>query len=184
MTTAPNTHGEILAVMILSTKPLTLRYLAGFNESNRTLQRADLPNHPVWILGHLALTMQRFSMRFDAGPLPDSDFVEGDGRQGDADRFDTESVSKDSTPSADPAHFPTLARAQDIFSTACDRMAAMLRTQPDTRFSEEVPWHDGMQRVDALVARLAFHNGLHAGQLTDLRRAMGLPFVIRPATSR
>ena len=32
--------------------------------------------------------------------------------------------------------------------------------------------------ADALVMRVGFHNGAHAGQILDLRRVLGLPRVI------
>jgi hypothetical protein len=44
---------------------------------------------------------------------------------------------------------------------------------------QAVSWHGGEITLRSLVIRVAFHNGAHAGQLTDLRRALGLERVIR-----
>lgn len=62
-------RAEHLAAALESTRPLLTRFLAGFDEANRTRQPTNLPNHVVWTLGHLALTMLRTADRirgFDA----------------------------------------------------------------------------------------------------------------------
>ena len=131
-----------LALMIRGSAPLLLRFLRGFDESNRTLQRPEMPNHPIWILGHTAFTMARFG-HLAGGPVPnEKDFAPedgSDGAQNSAIRFRADDVMKDSTPVGDP---------------------------------------DDPLRIDALAIRLCFHNGLHAGQLTDLRRSAGFDRVL------
>ncbi len=175
------TPRDLLADSVLSTKTLLARYLTGFDESNRTRQAAALPNHVAWNLGHCALTMHRVANMFlsdppvSAGPLPDSDFIVGDGSCGTASRFDTESVSFGSQPTAEPGHYPTLARSAQIYDAACDRLAAAIRSAPDSKLTQMVKWGAaGMETpLWSLALRMVFHNGFHTGQLADLRRALG-----------
>ena len=71
-----------LALMIRGSAPLLLRFMRGFDESNRTLQRPGMPNHPIWILGHSAFTMARFG-HLAGGPVPnEKDFAPEDGSDG------------------------------------------------------------------------------------------------------
>lgn len=173
-----STRGKTFGQMIRATAPLVTRFCAGFDDSNRTSQAPGLPNHAAWTLGHLALTMHRFAERFDGQPLPASDFITGDGTSGTTERYDTESVCFGSTPINDPAKYPSMERAERVFASAIERLAAALESLSDERFDEEQPWGSGRFTVQDLAVRVAFHNGTHAGQLTDLRRALGLPRVI------
>lgn len=173
-------RADTLAANILTTKPLLLRFAEDFDESMVTKQADGLANHVVWVLGHCALTMQRVGEMFDGVSLPETDFLMGNGTQGDANRFDTESVCIESVPVDDPSMYPNLSRSIEIFSNACDRFADSVRNSPDEKFDEELPWHDGPMPFWKLVARVCFHNGAHAGQLIDLRRALGMGRIIKP----
>ncbi|MEZ6317311.1 MAG: hypothetical protein R3B49_00965, partial [Phycisphaerales bacterium] len=97
-----NARAEILATALDATLPLFERFLAGFDDSNRTKQGPSLPNHAAWTLGHLALYHHRAADRVlghdDPQALPESDFVKGDGHAGDGERFDSESVCYGSHP--------------------------------------------------------------------------------------
>jgi len=174
------TPEDTLAESILSSRDLLLRFLVGFDDDNRTRQTADMPNHVAWTLGHCALTMHRVAERFDGRLLPEGEFVTGDGRAGDARCFDTESVCFGSTPIDAPQQYPALQRAQEIFESACARLAAAAAGAGDAKLEEMVPWATGEIALRTLVLRLAFHNGTHTGQLIDLRRALGLGRVIVP----
>ncbi|MBC7773001.1 MAG: DinB family protein [Pyrinomonadaceae bacterium] len=172
---------DMLADSLLTTKTLMARYLAGFDETNSTSQAPHLPNHPAWILGHCALTMHRVANMFQsdppvsAGPLTSGDFLTGDGTKGDAEHFDSESVSFGSKPLDDPRNYPTYARSVQIFDAACDRLASVIRTGPDAKLDQKVKWGPlGMELpLWSLAMRMVFHNGMHTGQLADLRRALG-----------
>lgn len=164
---------------MLSTKGFLMRFVRGFEESTRTTQAPFLPNHVVWTLGHCALTMNRMAERFDGQPLPDRDFVSGDGGNGTSTQFDTESVCIGSQPVDEPTLYPTLARGIEAYELACDRFAAALRNATDEQLETMVEWHDGTHALWTLVNRVIFHNGTHAGQLVDLRRALRMDRIIR-----
>jgi len=169
------TRQRTLASIVRASAPLLTRYMAGFDETTRVAQAPGLPNHLAWILGHCALTMHRCAEKFDGAPLPSSDFVTGDGGAGDADRFDTESVCFQSTPLPDESLYPTLDRARAIFEAGAERLASTLERATDEQIDASYSWYSSTDDVNELVARMVAHNGTHAGQLTDLRRALGMP---------
>lgn len=170
---------DLLAEAVLMSKPLVLRFLAGFDETNATRQTPTLPNHAVWCLGHLALTMHRVAEKLGGGPPPADAFVSG-GAVGTRDerRFATESVSFNSEPADTPAAYPTLARAVEIFERACDHLASAARNATDAALDAPSPWGAATVPVWTLVLRMLFHNGVHTGQLTDLRRGLGFRRVL------
>jgi hypothetical protein len=168
---------DTIAEAVLSTRHGVTRFLAGFDDSNHTRQAPSLPNHVAWNLGHLALTMHRAAGLIRPGDtLPKSDFVEGGTPSGggDARRFATESVAFGSKPVNDPAQYPGLARCVEIYNGACAAVAAAVRGVPDATLDEVVPWGGGQGLPRWLLAlRMMTHNGMHAGQIADLRRALG-----------
>jgi len=174
------TSQDLLAESIISSRDLLARFVEGFDDANRTKQTRNLPGHVAWILGHCALTMHRVAEACDGRPLPESDFITGDGRAGGAARFDTESVCFDSTPVDEPNRYPTMARCRAIFESACDRLADSVRSASDDALARMMPWGSDAIPFWKMVLRIAFHNGAHTGQIIDLRRALGLGRVIKP----
>ena len=164
---------ELLAESVLNSQMLLKRYLAGFDDSNVVSQPAGLPNHAAWTLGHLACTMGRMIEKLGGPNLAADEFTRG-GEGGSSTRFDPDSVSFGSTPIGDASKYPPLARCVQIFDSACERLAATVRTVPEPMLTGMVPWGNteisGMQGV----IRMVFHNGTHAGQLADIRRALKL----------
>ncbi|MFO0830877.1 MAG: DinB family protein [Phycisphaerales bacterium] len=163
---------DAIAEFILMSKPGTARYLAGFDDTSHTRQGPHLPNHVAWNLGHCALTMHRVCEKADGVGPPDADFISG-GTRGDGGRFATESVAFGSSPTADPGAYPPLARCVEIYHSAIDRTAAAARALPDARLEEVVVWGPIQTPLFLLFLRMGFHNGMHVGQIADLRRAFG-----------
>lgn len=160
--------------------PLLTRYLVGFSDANRTTQAPNLPNHAAWTLGHCAIAMHRLANRLsDTDLFPKADFLR-------AETFDPEhpgestgcfsipSVVFGSTPIDRPALYPRLARAVEIFDAARARLVALVLSKYDDELERAYTWHSSTMTGADLVARITFHNGVHAGQLTDLRRALSL----------
>jgi hypothetical protein len=158
-----------LADAILATKPLAARYFVGFDERTRVAQAPGLPNHLAWCLGHLAHTMHRVAEKFDGRPLPASDLAPAP----TPGAYSADDVCFGSAPTADPARYPPLARCIQIFDAACDRLAASVRALPDARLEEMHPWGKGQSTLREIASRMVFHNGMHVGQIADLRRALG-----------
>lgn len=168
---------DTIAEGVLSTKAGMARYLAGFDDSNHTKQAPHLPNHVAWCLGHCALTMHRACELVRPGhALPDSDFIQGGTKTGGGDgrRFATESVAFGSQPVDDPKQYPSFERCVEVYNRACDALAGAVRAVPDDSLDEEVMWGGRMPiRRWLLALRMMGHNGMHTGQIADLRRALG-----------
>lgn len=172
MATTTFTAQDALADAVLNTKMLLARYLAGFDDTSHTSQAPGLPNHVAWSLGHLALTMHRIAEMIDGAPIPAEDIGDG-GVTGLRGRFDRESVAFGSVPAADAARYPSMARCVEIYNAACDRVAAAVRGASEARLAESVKWGAGTATLGSLAGRMVFHNGMHTGQIADLRRALG-----------
>ena len=169
-------RAHTLAHAARASAPLFSRFLAGFDDTNHTAQAPHLPNHAAWTLAHLALYLNRVAERFDKQPFPASDFA--DDRKAAPDRFDTESCCYGSTPTKDPAGYPPYARCVEIFDNALTRFADAVGDLTDEQLDAQTSWGSGTITIEDLVIRLTAHTALHAGQLTDLRRALGMPGVI------
>lgn len=176
----PRDRKQMLAFFVRSTNGFLTRFLSGFDDRNRTTQGMDLPNHVSWILGHCAMTMHRVAERIDGKPFPPGDFITGDGSQGDTQRYDTAILGFGSTPVDDPILYPPLKRGREIYESACERLATAILNSPDSKLDEPQDWHGGPIPLYMLITRICFHNGTHAGQMTDLRRALHMPNVIVP----
>lgn len=167
-----------LARMIRQSVPLLTRFLRGFDEGNRTSQRPGLPNHPAWILGHCAFTMAKLASLAGGPTPPERDFAPGNFPSSDRlpgttpDRCFIEDIAKDSHPIDDSRRYPSLARATEIFERAASDLANFIESLPPAQLERLIDWNGSPQRIDDMAMRLSFHNGMHAGQLTDLRRAL------------
>lgn len=172
---------DTIAESVLATKQGMARWLAGFDDSNYMKQAPSLPNHIAWTLGHLAVTMHKAAGLVDPRHrLPDSDFIVGGTATGGGDsrRYASASVEPGSQPTADASQYPAYPRCVEIFNHACDALAAAVRAVPDASLDEIVEWHRAMQiQRGLLAARMGFHNGMHIGQIADLRRALGFKSV-------
>lgn len=175
---------DILADAISSSKELFERFLPGFTEENRTRGSELLPNHVIWTLGHISLFMNHLAGMIDGRPLPESDFVQGDGTAGGAERYDTEAIGFGSQPMDDGARYPTLARGRAIHAAAIERLAAAVRGAHARTLSKRIDWAGTKIPLWNLVGRLMFHSGFHAGELADLRRALGFERVIQFKANR
>ncbi len=175
------TAQHVIAEGILSTKQLLSRYTQGFDERSALAQPAGLPNHLIWNLGHLALTMHRAAEKIDGKAPPASDFVAG--ARGNVGAFAIESVAFGSQPAGESGGYPGLARATAIYEAACDRVAGAVRSASDAKLNEQVQW--GMTSVPLFMLglRMMFHNGFHTGQVSDTRRALKMGSVFAGMTS-
>lgn len=171
---------DAIAEAILSTKPLMMRYLAGFTDENHTRQTTVTPNHVAWCLGHSALTMHRLAEKIDGRPLPDADFspTTVDSPDKPPTRYWTESVAFNSHPRDDKKRYPALPRCIAIYEGAVDRLADAVRHADEAKLDTRVPWGPTESPLWLLATRMIFHNGTHTGQIIDLRRGLQMGRVL------
>lgn len=169
---------ETLAQSLRSSSPLLTRYLDGFEDANRTAQAPGIANHAAWTMGHLALVLSRCAQMLDGRGLPEEDFLSADGRGGTAERFDTESVCYGSVPGTDPALYPLWDRCRGVFDAALERTATAFGDSTPERLADSEKWGASEVVMGDLATRMAVHIGMHAGQIIDLRRGLGMGRVV------
>ena len=179
---SPDPRAATLARSLETALPLFTRFLAGFDDSNRTHQAPGIPNHCAWTLGHLALYHHRTADRLlgtdEPQALPADDFVSADGRGGSPDRVDTELVCYGSTPTDDPSLYPGFDRLMQIHDRSWQRLIDTVRSGDASMFDRAIAWGSSSFPGEQLVTRMIVHLGTHAGQICDLRRGLEMPRVI------
>lgn len=175
-----SSRARTLADMIEVSTPLATRFFAGFNDDNRAAQLPNLPNHFAWTIGHCALTMHRVAPLLDGAPLPERDFEEGVEHAGGSPptRFGTEGVAFGSKPVGVAERYPAASVCVGIFERACARLSRAAANADDAQLDQMHPWGAGQLRLADMLIRVNVHNAMHAGQLVDLRRGLGLARVI------
>lgn len=162
-----------VAHQIRYSEGVLLRAASWVRESERCAQAPGLPNHPVWTMGHCALTLIRGADRAQGYtsdmPLENSRWGTG---EADPSRFNIESVGYGSIPVSDGSKYPRWAIAKEIFSAAVARAAEVASGLTADQLEREVSWGSGVITAGDLLVRIGIHNGVHAGQLLDLKRAL------------
>lgn len=161
-----------LAEGVLSTKVLIARYYKGFSDDNHTAQAVGMPNHVAWTLGHLGLTMHRISAHFDGQGLPTADFEEK-GAANTLERFGTETVCFGS-PAPAGGVWPRFERCVAVYEASVDRLARCVRETDEATLDRMIQWGPSQIPLYLAAQRMVFHNGMHTGQLADLRRGLGM----------
>lgn len=127
-------------------------------------QPCGTDNHMLWTVGHLAVTYCWFASLLDGKAI--------DIPAGYNERF-----GYGSKPVADAAVYPSLAEVRKQYDAAYTRMMnAVNRLKPADFGKPTVADSHGFAktRLD-VVLRAAWHDGWHSGQLSAIRRSLGLP---------
>lgn len=119
-------------------------------------------NHALWILGHLVWTDDFFlSGLSGSASLCSPHFVEQFGMG--------------STPVYRADAYPPLAELRTRAARHREGLEAYFRSLPDTRLNEALPEKYAFAaNYMSLPGVLAWHEGMHTGQLTVVRRSLGL----------
>ncbi len=141
----------------------TIGFLEGVPPERYCWQPYAGANHVMWVLGHLAVT-DGFALRQlgkRAPALPEAyQTLFGPG----------------STPVEDSGVYPNRTQALEVLQAQRDRLLAVLDTMGDESLaqplSEDIRWFaaDGVD----LFLKLCWHEGLHAGQITAVRKSLHL----------
>jgi hypothetical protein len=129
-----------------------------------TAQAAGQPNHCLWTLGHLATTYD-----WASGLL--------DGKGSQIPETYNALFGMGSTPNPDVKAYPPAAEVRSAFERSYERLRAAAATLTPVQQGESLKEATGgfaNTKMD-MVHKMAWHDGWHLGQLTTLRKFLGLP---------
>jgi uncharacterized damage-inducible protein DinB len=144
-------------------RKITNDILKDFPEDKATFQPTPLSNHALWTMGHLAVTDQWMLKMFgdDKTRLPP--------RYGPMFGYSTK-------PSAAASAYPSFAEVRRQFDAMHEAILAAARAASDASLEVPLGEKGGGFADDGLDAlyKTVWHEGWHAGQLSQLRRELGL----------
>jgi uncharacterized damage-inducible protein DinB len=142
---------------------VTTQLLEDIPPDKLTLQPVSGANHALWVLGHLGAADAYFLKEAARQETPDLDrwlslFFMG------------------SKPMPRLTDYPPVPEVRRLFDGARERLTEWAGTLSEAQLSAPLP--EAIKDFGAshahLLGNLAVHEGLHAGQLTIIRRALGL----------
>jgi hypothetical protein len=141
----------------------TLKLLQDFPTDRWTHQPFPDANHALWNAGHLAQTDDSVLVSFKkrASALPDDwGHLFGMG----------------SKPTGNVRDYPGFSEVQAALGTLHEELLAWFGTMDETRLAEALPadWQSFAANYGVLMSALAWHEGLHTGQIIALRKSLGL----------
>lgn len=142
------------------------KFAEGFSPEQVVAQAGPCPNHLLWTLGHLAS-----SASWTHGMITGIASIVPDGYNS--------LFGMGSKPVDDAALYPSFDEVRQAYETTFQRLVDAVERLDDAALMRP-PEHDSggfiSDKLDALN-KLAWHEGWHLGQLSDLRRGLGLPNV-------
>ncbi len=122
-------------------------------------------NHAAWVLGHLAYVADSMISVFDEKPAMSKEWKT--------------LFNLASKPIADRAAYPSKAELLAAYEQAYARLSGIVAEASEETLSREFPnpkLRDSLPTIGiAMIHVLGSHHGLHLGQLSAWRRALGLP---------
>lgn len=120
-------------------------------------------NHALWVVGHLAVSDDFLAGLYDGGApkLPEAyDKLFGMG----------------SKPTNDAAAYPPLAEVRQHLAATRKRVLAAVQAADDATLNSPLPDEIEGFASDRLAAlfNIAWHEGLHTGQIAVIRRSLGI----------
>ena len=120
-------------------------------------------NHALWIMGHVA-SVDAFLLQACGGPSDPQ-----------LEQFQPAFFMK-SQPSPNPGDYPPAAQVRAWFQGTRETVLDWFRSQTEEQLSTPLP--EGLREIApdrlSLIARLAIHEAGHGGQLTAIRKSLGL----------
>lgn len=145
------------------TRGATLRLLDGIPPEKLCHQPVAGANHVVWIAGHITVT-DRYML------------VGACGGQSSVPAGWEKHFGMGSTPQAEPGSYPRYAEILEMLSVARSELVRHFRERSEAELSQSLPGDFARfaPNLGGLPFALAWHEGLHAGQITVVRRSLGM----------
>lgn len=142
---------------------ITLGLFEDIPEDKLTHQVTPGANHALWIAGHVAWTDEFF--RTTLG-----------GRQGVLPDHWTDLFGQGSTPVPDRSSYPAFPELRSIMSDRREELCAWFKAMEPDRLACPLPdkYESFAPNYCALITTIACHETLHAGQLTVIRKSLGI----------
>lgn len=141
----------------------TLMLLDGFPSDKLVYQPIPDGNHAAWIAGHIAYADDYFLHMLGVRDprLPESWH---------------KSCGYQSLPVADAGAYPSLTELTDQLASLREEFINWLRTLSAEQLRAPLPddWKDFAPNYAAFIGATACHESMHAGQLTVIRKSLGL----------
>ncbi len=141
------------------------KLVADLPDERMAEQPAPGMNHAAWVLGHLTFVADSMIRLFDQPHGMPKEWVE--------------LFNLASKPTSDRQRYPSKAALLEAYEKAYARLAEAVKTASPEALERELPnpkLRPMLPTVGvAMVHVLASHHGLHLGQLSAWRRALGLP---------
>jgi hypothetical protein len=120
-------------------------------------------NHALWVMGHLALTDDYFRVALGGG----DHLVE---------EAWPELFGAGSAPGPEPSIYPTVDEVKRLFDESRRILLDWFDGLETAAFGQRSPeeLRDFAPRVGDVLGSLAFHEALHTGQVTVVRRSLGM----------
>ena len=154
---------EHAITVVMFARRMTDQLLEDIPEDKLLHQPVEGGNHALWVMGHLASADDMFAGLYDGGQtkLPESY---------------KKLFGMGSTPTNDAAAYPPVAEVRQHYAAARQRLLDAARAADDSVLNSPLPDDFGDFAPDklGLLISLPWHEGLHAGQITMVRKSLGI----------
>jgi len=145
------------------TRSWTLNYLEGIPEDKYTFQPWPGANHVLWTLGHIAASDEfgivalKGSTDFSMGPY-------------------AQQFGMGSTPVDDPSKYPPMKQVREYLDSQRRELLTLLDkvSEAELLLPTEGDLAQFAPDLAGIPFSLAWHEGMHAGQMVAIRKALGL----------
>lgn len=142
----------------------TLKFAEGITDEQLTTRSSPNSNHAAWILGHLAYANDSFCVKLS-------------GQESVLPKNYESLFGMGSTPTDDAADYPSKAELLEALNKSHEFVVGWFKSLSDEQLASPLP--EGMEMFGpnfaSLASTMVWHDGLHQGQLIEVRRALGLP---------
>ncbi len=144
----------------------TLKLIEDIPQDKLTFQPIPKTNHALWILGHCAVSDESFPKAVG------SQITILDASWG-------ELFGMGSTPIDDPRKYPSLDEITTGMERAREALLEWFGSMDEAALLSPLPddWKTFGPNFGGLMNTIAWHEGIHTGQLSAIRRALDLPNV-------
>jgi DinB superfamily len=144
-------------------KKMILDMCEGIPDERACAQAGAIPNHKLWILGHLGRTADWAAGMIDGKPSKQPASWEG-------------LFGGGSQPTSDASKYPPISEIRAAYEAGWDRLFAAARTMNDAQLLTPTTKDSGgflNDKLDAIL-KCAWHEAWHLGQASLLRKALGI----------